>query len=197
MCFFFNIRLLVKLASYQNIWLGKGKNVELEEREKKQQKVQFVKDLANDDDMDAESADKILKPLENYVGIFDPEKLEKIKIVSYPSSILVLTQGHWISLYMTENEIEVMDSMGYFSLDDFDENIRKFLTAHATGKQLTTTPQLQPSNSDLCAFYAICFLYYRSVGCGNLCDFCKLFQRKLSYNSALIRKMFTAIRKIN
>ena len=177
--------------------MGKGKNVEVGEREKKHQKVQSVKGQASGDTMDAESADKILRPLENYVGVFDPNKLEKIKIVSYPSSILVLTQGHWISLFMTENELEIMDSMGYFGLDDFDENIRKFLTAHATGKRLTTTPQLQLTNSDLCAFYAICFLYYRSVGCGNLCDFCKLFHRKLSYNSALIRKMFSTIRKIN
>ena len=147
--------------------------------------------------MDAESADKFLKPLENYIGVFSPAKLEKIKVVSYPAALLVLTDGHWISFYLTNKSMEIMDSMGYLAKNDISESLRKFITAHSTSKQLSTTPQLQPKDSDLCSLYSICFLYFRSYNCGTLCDFCKLFRPNLARNTEIIRQLFTVICEIN
>ena len=147
--------------------------------------------------MDAESADNFLRPLENYVGVFSPDLLQNIKIVSYPASILVLTDGHWISLYVTNQTLEIMDSMGYLAKDEISQNLQNFITAHATAKQISTTPQIQTSDSELCSLYAIAFLYFRTFKCGSLCDFCKLFSPDLSLNSKIIVKIFNTIRKIN
>ena len=147
--------------------------------------------------MDAESADKFLRPLENFVGVFSPKLLQSIKIVSYPASILVLTDGHWISLYLTNNTLEIMDSMGYLANDDISTNLENFITAHATAKQISTTPQIQTTDSELCSLYAITFLYFRTFKCGTLCDFCKLFRPNLSLNSKIILRLFNTIRKIN
>ena len=147
--------------------------------------------------MDAESADNVLRPLENYVGVFSAKTLKNIKIVSYPASILVLTDGHWISFFLTDETVEVMDSMGYLAIDNIDENLESFITAHATAKKVSTTPQIQTVDSNLCSLYAISFLYFRSYGCGTLCDFCKLFRPNLSHNKAIIKKIFSVILTIN
>ena len=148
-------------------------------------------------EMDAESADNFLRPLENYVGVFSPKLLSNIKIVSYPASILVLTDGHWISLYLTTETLEIMDSMGYLAKDEISENLENFITAHATAKTISTTPQIQTSDSELCSLYAITFLYFRTFKCGTLCDFCKLFRPDLSLNSKIIAKLFNIVRRIN
>ena len=140
--------------------------------------------------MDAENADNFLRPLENYIGTFTPTKLREGKIVSYPVSILVLTDGHWISLYLTKNSVEIMDSMGYLAKDEISDDLRIFLTAHATAKNISTTPPLQPPDSNLCALYAISFLYFRSFNCGDLCDFCKLFKPDLLQKHKIFMKYF-------
>ena len=167
------------------------------EREKKHQKVQSVKGQASDDTMDAESADNLLRPLENYIGVFLPESLRKIKIVSYPASLLVLTDEHWISFYLSPKNMEIMDSMGYLAKDEIDEDLEAFVTAHATAKEISTTPRIQQPDSNLCSLYAIGFLYYRSFECGTLCDFCENFRPDLSLNSKIIRNFFSKILEIN
>ena len=169
--------------------------VENVEREKELQKALPVKKV--DDVMDAESADNLLRPLENYVGVFLPKTLKKIKIVSYPASILVLTNEHWISFYLTEKKLEIMDSMGYFAKDEIDDDLESFVIAHATGKDISTTPRIQVPDSSLCALYAIGFLYYRSYGCGTLCEFCENFRPNLSLNTTLIKNFFAKILEIN
>ena len=168
-----------------------------EENENVIQREHIQKQQKGKNEMDAESADNFLRLLENYVGVFTAKKLKNIKIVSYPASILVLTEGHWISIYITNKTLEVMDSMGYLGKDEIDENIQDFITAHATAKSLNTTPRIQAADSELCSLYAICFLYYRSFGCGTLCDFCKLFRPNLNFNSKIICKLFRVIEKIN
>ena len=184
---------LVKRGSSQNLWSVKDENDGVQE--KRENALPAKNELQGE--MDAESADKFLRPLENFVGVFSPKLLQSIKIVSYPASILVLTDGHWISLYLTNKTLEIMDSMGYLANDDISTNLENFITAHATAKQISTTPQIQTTDSELCSLYAITFLYFRTFECGTLCDFCKLFRPNLSLNSEIILRLFNTIRKIN
>ena len=184
---------LVKRGSSQNLWSVKDENDGVQE--KRENELPAKNELQGE--MDAESADKFLRPLENFVGVFSPKLLQSIKIVSYPASILVLTDGHWISLYLTNKTLEIMDSMGYLANDDISTNLENFITAHATAKQISTTPQIQTTDSELCSLYAITFLYFRTFECGTLCDFCKLFRPNLSLNSKIILRLFNTIRKIN
>ena len=75
--------------------------------------------------------------------------------------------------------------------------LRIFLSAHLIDKNLSLTPKIQADESNLCALYSICFLYFRTLGCGNLCDFCKLFTSDYDQNCAAISQMYENIRKIN
>ena len=184
----------VKPDSSPNTWLDEdGKNGA--KRENDHQKALAKRKLQNV--MNAKNADKFLRPLENYIGVFTPTKLRAGKIVSYPASVLVLTDNHWISFYLTKRSVEIMDSMGYLAKDEISDDLRAFITAHATAKDIITTPPLQPPDSDLCALFAIAFLYFRSFGCGTLCDFCRFFKPDLLYNSSVIKNIFRVIRKIN
>lgn len=185
---------LVRPDSSPNIWSDEDERNEAK-RENVHQKALAKRKLQNA--MNAENADKFLRPLENYIGVFTPTKLREGKIVSYPASVLVLTDDHWISFYLTKRKVEIMDSMGYLAKDEISDDLRAFITAHATAKDIITTPPLQPPDSDLCALFAIAFLYFRSFGCGTLCDFCRFFRPDLLYNSSVIKNIFRVIRKIN
>ena len=147
--------------------------------------------------MNAGNVEKETDKLENFVGIFDIKMLPDLKIVSYPCSLIVLTNQHWISIFMAHDSIEIMDSMGYLSNRKFSKFLRIFLSAHLIDKNLSLTPKIQADESNLCALYSICFLYYRTLGCGNLCDFCKLFTSDYDQNCAAISQMYENIRKIN
>ena len=146
--------------------------------------------------MNAGNVEKFTKPLDNFVGIFDLQTLENIKLISYPCSLILLIDEHWISFYFTAETIEVMDSMGYFS-KTIPKILQTFLSSHLLGKKLISTPQLQSNDSKLCALYSICFLFFRSLSCGSLCDFCKLLSTNQSENSLIIRNMFKNIKEIN
>ena len=144
--------------------------------------------------MNAGNVEKLTKNLPNFIGIFDPKSLSQIKLLSYPVALIVLVEEHWISLYITEQSIEVMDSMGYFSKKEIDCSIQRFISAHLLNKSLISTPQLQADDSNLCALYAICFLFYRALKCGSLCDFCKILTTNLSENCKIITNMYKKIK---
>ena len=147
--------------------------------------------------MNAENVERLTNKLDNFVGIFDIKMLPDLKIVSYPCSLIVLTDQHWISIFFSKNSIEIMDSMGYLSDTKFSRFLRIFLSSHLNEKTLTTTPQIQADDSNLCALYSICFLYFKTLGCGNLCDFCKLFTSDLEENCKIITQIFENVKQIN
>ena len=147
--------------------------------------------------MNAGNVEKEISRLDHFVGIFDIKTLPEIKLVSYPCSLIVLTNEHWISIFMNKNVIEIMDSMGYLATKTFSKYLRIFLSAHLVDKQLITTPQIQSDDSNLCALYSICFLYFRTFNCGNLCDFCQLFTSDYKTNCLIISKLYKNVKQIN
>ena len=146
--------------------------------------------------MDAGNVEKEIRGLDNFVGIFDLKMLPNLKLVSYPCSLIVLTHEHWISIFLSDSTVEIMDSMGYLSKKNISKSLRIFLSAHLSGKRLMTTPKIQADDSNLCALYAICFLFFRTFLCGNLCDFCRLFTNDLKQNCLIITKLYENLKKI-
>ena len=146
--------------------------------------------------MDAGNVEKETNDLVNFVGIFRLNMLPNLKLVSFPCSLIVLTQQHWISIFISNKSIEIMDSMGYLSNKKFSRSLRIFLSTHLLDKSLLTTPKLQSDDSNLCALYSVCFLYFRTLSCGNLCDFCALFTSSLTDNCFIISKLYTNLKKI-
>ena len=146
--------------------------------------------------MNAGNVEKEITELDNFIGIFDISMMPNLKIVSYPCSLIILIQEHWISIFMSNQSIEIMDSMGYCSRENFSDDMRMFLSAHLIGKSLMITPKIQSDDSNLCALYSICFLYFRTFLCGNLCDFCNLFTTDYSANCSIISKMYRNLKRI-
>ena len=181
----------------QNEFLEEGKGVR---KRKNQQSLQKSVQKNVEDQlqkMDAGNVEKETDKLKDFVGIFDLKMLPSLKLVAYPCSLIVLTDQHWIGIFISNKTIEIMDSMGYLSDKNFSKSLRVFLSAHLLSKSLVTTPKIQADDSNLCALYAVCFLYFRTLSCGNLCDFCRLFTSNLSENCYIITKLYTNLRKMN
>ena len=133
--------------------------------------------------------------LENFGGIFRLKQLQNVKIVSLPISLIILTDEHWISIYITDKTVEIMDSAGFINAVYIPKMLKRFLRVHINNKDLTITPKLQSDTSSACALYATTFLYFRTVTGKSLCEFCKIFTSDKSINCAIIKELFNEIWK--
>ena len=144
----------------------------------------------------AKSAEEILKNFEHFGGIFYADQLENVKVLDLPVSLLILDDGHWISIFIDERSLEVMDSAGFTTNEKSNKHLLRFLCAHSYGKALTGTPQLQDDNSSDCGKYAISFLCARTFTHLQLKDFAKLFSNDFEKNSKIIGDIFNTVQKI-
>ena len=145
--------------------------------------------------MDAKSAEKIVKNLENFGGIFSSDQLENVKILDLPVSLLILDGGHWISVFIGDKSLEIMDSAGFTTNQKSNKHLLRFLCAHSYGKELTSTPQLQEEDSSDCGKYAITFLCVRAVAGLHLKNFSKIFSHDFDENSKIIDDLFDTVKQ--
>ena len=134
-----------------------------------------------------------MNELDNFGGIFRLQQLKDIKILSYPVSFIILAYDHWISIYITNETVEIMDSAGFISIEYMHKSLKRFLRVHIREKDLTITPKLQSDDSNACALYATTFLYFRTITDKSLCEFCKIFTSDKSLNCAIIKDLFSEI----
>ena len=144
--------------------------------------------------MDAGNVEKYVKNLENFGGIFKLEQLKNVKILSYPVSLIIHSNQHWIGIFISEEVLEVCDSSGYLKNSKLDHGLHKLLKTHLLNKQFIATPKLQSDLSFNCAVYVICFLYCRHVLQKTLCDFTALFTNDLNLNNSIISEIFCEIK---
>ena len=117
--------------------------------------------------------------------------------MSYPVSFIFLVKKHWISVFISRRSVEVMDSAGFLGLKNLDNKFRKFLRVQLFNKHLVATPRLQSEKSNACGLYAICFLYYKNMTGGSLCDFCSIFTSDKKVNCVIISKLYDEILNMN
>lgn len=86
-----------------------------------------------------------------------------------------------------------MDSSGFIGLRNLDNKFRRFLRVQLFNKSLNITPQLQAESSSACGLYAICFLYYKNLTGGSLCNFCSYFTTDKKVNCAIINQIYDEI----
>jgi hypothetical protein len=146
--------------------------------------------------MDANEIEKVVSGLINFGGIFKLCQLKKLKIVSYPVSIIVNIDAHWISVFISNNNIEIMDSLGYFDNKNIDKILCELLGLHIKYKNFSISPSLQNPDSDTCAKFAICFLIYKTLTDNSLCKFCQNFSSDLNSNDDIINEIFETVLKI-
>ena len=143
--------------------------------------------------MDAEKIDGVLKGMTNFGGIFDDNQLESVKILSLPVMLIVNCNQHWISLYIDEKVLEVMDSIGLVKDEKVNPHLCRFLCAHMAGKDFVATPKLQRDGSEVCGKFAVSFLVYKSLTQKPLKKFLTVFSRDYSRNSRNISEIFQTI----
>ena len=145
--------------------------------------------------MDAKNLENYTKQLENFGGIFNLKQLRYVKIISYPVSLIIHIDEHWIAIFLTKEVVEVCDSNGYLKNKKLDRGLHKFLKCHLHNKQFMATPKLQSDSSTNCAIYVICYLYCRHVLKKTLCDFTALFTNDLNLNFSIVSELFQEIKK--
>jgi len=146
--------------------------------------------------MEAGNVEKIANGLRNFGGVFRLGQLPRVKILSLPVSIIILAYDHWLSVYIDENATEIMDSTGHLGTGGVHRSLRRFLYGHVYNKTFSITPRLQSDESNICALYALSFLYYRTYTNQSLCDFVKLFSTDTAQNCKIIRKIYDTIVQI-
>ena len=134
-----------------------------------------------------------MNQLDNFGGIYRLQQLKYIKILSYPVSFIILAYEHWISIYITDKSVEIMDSAGFINDKYMHKSLKRFLRVHIGQKDLTITPKLQSDSSNACALYASSFLYFRTITNKSLCEFCQIFTSDKSLNCAIIKEIFSEI----
>ena len=134
-----------------------------------------------------------MKNFDNFGGIFKLRQLSEIKLVSLPISFILLIDEHWISIFVNETCVEIMDSAGFMRLAVKRKELRSFLCPIIRFKTLKVSTQLQTDGSKTCGLFAVSFLYVRSFTDPTLCDFCNFFTTKFSANEKRIHKLFEAI----
>ena len=129
----------------------------------------------------------------HFGGIYKISQLKNVKIMSLPVSLIVWKNNHWLSLFITKDNMELMDSAGLVTKANVKNYLLKFLKVHLRDKNLTITPQLQDDNSNACALFAMSFIIYRTTTGHSLCDFCKIFTNIPRKNSEIIKEIFLTI----
>ena len=116
-----------------------------------------------------------------------------MKLVSLPICLIVLIEEHWISIYVTETTLEIMDSAGFLRFAVKQKEFRNFLCPLIRFKKFTVSPQLQKDGSKSCGLYAVIFLHLRTFTDLSLCNFCKSFTTDFDTNEKLINKIYDVI----
>ena len=166
---------LVRLVLYQKVCAGKAAD-------------------GNGGGMDAENVENAVKCIPEFGGIYRLRQLPHVKILSYPVCLIILSNKHWIGIYMTDATVEIIDSIGLVASDGLDFSLCRFLSAQIFNKQFLITPRLQSDNSEQCGKYAVAFLLFRVLTGKTLCDFCQLFSTNLAKNSDIINDIFQTIK---
>lgn len=147
--------------------------------------------------MDAGAVNRLLKNINNFGGIFDVNQLDGVKIFSLPVALVINTSDHWISVYLDNDYLEIMDSSGEICSDSVNMILCRFLCTHSIGKTFISSPQLQADNSSDCGLYAVAFLYFRILTGQSLKVFLKVFGKNFHKNSKIIKKIFVSITALN
>jgi len=98
-----------------------------------------------------------------FLGVFMVDDLPKINIVKHDISFVVIHHEHAIAVYITENEIDILDPLGPGNFTTFGP-LCEFLGTHLPCKLLRMNTKIQSNTSDKCAKFCLTFLFLRRDG---------------------------------
>ena len=132
-------------------------------------KYEIEKAKSKKQGLSSEKIKKILNCSKSFIGCFAADQLETLSISSYPIFLIVNTDKsdshgkHWLVLYITENEIELFDSLGLIRRNLMPKEILHFIHRFSVSRKFLCNSRLQPDYSVLCGFYCIFFIMIRQA----------------------------------
>ncbi len=110
-----------------------------------------------------------LKNVSNFLGVYAADELKFCPVVKNPVFLIVNLDpqseagSHWISLRISDKEVEIFDSLGFnpHSWGFYPKLIFQFLSNFKYSHNFKISPVLQPPNTFSCGVFAIYFVLKR------------------------------------
>ena len=112
---------------------------------------------------------QILNCFPNFLGCFAQDSIDSLFLQSLPCTFIVNVDSHqepgshWLAVALFEKSIEIFDPLGFkfYNWKSVPCQLLKFIQSESLSKKLLIAPQLQPLDSQFCAFYCIYFVFHR------------------------------------
>ena len=116
--------------------------------------------------LSSEKIIKVTKCSPKFIGCFSEKVLPTLKFFKLPVYLMVHIgekTGHWISLGIFNNKIEIFDPLGFqiFDWPALPVFFLRFLYNLSTRKQLIISGKVQPKESHLCGYYCLTYILKR------------------------------------
>ena len=170
-----------KRTSYKKTQAKENRNKTKKEEKEKEKSALSSIDLVS-----------MLKNQDNFIGVFAADELKNLSICKFPAFLVVnimdrnYLQGHWISLRIDRQNIEIFDSLGCEPTNwgHYPLALFKFLNSYSHSHSFTVSPLLQPAYSHLCGFYCVFYILGRQNR--TFRKLLKIFSRDLDRNDEIL-----------
>ena len=140
---------------------------------------------------------KILSCTPQFIGCFAENELSRLTLTSFPCSLIVnldhenLPGSHWVALFITQQTIEIWDTLGFRILDwpRIPCTLLRFLHRQLLSRRVIVSKRIQSPKSILCGFYCIFFIICRPFL--SFHSLCAHFSPKLSLNDQILLNFFS------
>ena len=155
-------------------------------------KQEYEKIKTKKEGLETQFFNKFFKDFTGFLGTYSQDQLMDLQINLFPVSLIVNLDlstkpgSHWIALNMTDNIIEIYDSLGFQSANwgSHPKFLFKFLRKYKRTHRFISTPRLQGEQSFLCGFYCVFFLCYRKTYSFKSCI--SVFSTNLTTNDQIL-----------
>ena len=155
-------------------------------------KKSLKKEKISKNGLDNVQIELILENCSNFFGCYAQDELKHISIDSLPYFLIInfdhsYSGGtHWIALRIGKQTIEIFDPLGFNSLrwPNIPHFLLNFLHRYSQHRCIISSKEIQPSNSTMCGFYCIFFVYFRSFRTFSYCV--NTFSNILSKNDSIL-----------
>ena len=185
-----------KPRSSKSNWLWKKTYQKTTTRKTRSQiRKQIQKNQRSKTGLDSLFLKKVVKNIPGFLGVFPLDFLRNITFTRPACFIINLDVSsqpgsHWIAINVRASTIEIFDSLGLDPTSWYRKPLflllflRKFSYSH----KILISPQIQPSYSNFCGFYALFYvLFQQKFSFKKLCDY---FSPDLTVNDNKLLSLF-------
>ena len=103
----------------------------------------------------------------NFIGCFEQQTISSLTIAQLPIFFMVLVgkvKGHWISVGLFKDSIEIFDPLGFriFDWPDIPCSLLSFIHTYSRNRKLVISDKVQSNKSTLCGFYCLVYVFNRN-----------------------------------